>query len=92
MCAAKTCGECRNEVMCCYASRCRNGQKAKLLVGAMDGSVSILDAEEGHVLCTTKAHTKYCVQATWNSSGTGFITASWDQSLCMYEWSSGEEI
>ena len=56
----------------------------------MDGSVSILDAEEGNVLSTVKAHTKYCVQATWSSSGTGFITASWDQSLCLYEWSAAK--
>ena len=56
----------------------------------MDGSVSVLDAEEGTALCTTKAHSKYCVQATWNSSGTGFVTASWDQSLCIYEWPAGQ--
>ena len=64
----------------------REGSSAKLLVGTMDGSISILDAEEGHVLWTTKAHAKYCVQALWNPSGTGFVTASWDQSLCVYEW------
>ncbi len=69
---------------------CRGNEKAVLLVGAMDGSVSILDAEEGYVLSTAKAHTKYCVQATWNSSGTGFITASWDQSLSLYEWSAAK--
>ncbi|CAK0734557.1 hypothetical protein CVIRNUC_000448 [Coccomyxa viridis] len=67
-------------------------EKAVLLVGAMDGSVSILDAEEGYVLSTAKAHTKYCVQATWNSSGTGFITASWDQSLSLYEWSAAKHV
>ena len=64
----------------------REASSAKLLVGTMDGSISILDAEEGHVLCTIKAHTKYCVQASWNPLGTGFVTASWDQSLCIYEW------
>ncbi len=69
---------------------CRDGQQARLLVGSMDGSVSILDAEDGTVLGATKAHSKYCVQATWNSSGTGFVTASWDQSLCIYEWPAGQ--
>ena len=52
--------------------------------------MSILDADEGTVLSTIKAHSKYCVQAIWNTSGTGFVTASWDQSLCIYEWPAGQ--
>ena len=70
--------------------QCRGSEQARLLVGSMDGSMSIVDAEDGTVLGATKAHSKYCVQATWNSSGTGFVTASWDQSLCIYEWPAGQ--
>lgn len=55
------------------------------VVGSMDGSVSILDADTGKLLCSIKPHAKYVVRATFDPRpGSNLIaTASFDQTCCL---------
>lgn len=57
-----------------------------LLAGSMDGSVTILDAQEGTILASSKAHTKYCVRVMWGPSVSQFVSVSWDQTLVLHHW------
>jgi hypothetical protein len=62
-----------------------------LLVGSMDGSVSVLDAETGGLLAAAKPHTKYVVRAAFDPRGGGHIaTASFDQSSCLLRLEKAE--
>ncbi|KAI8468292.1 MAG: quinon protein alcohol dehydrogenase-like superfamily [Monoraphidium minutum] len=61
-----------------------------LVVGSMDGSVSVLDAETGAALASARPHAKYVVRAAVDPGGRGVIaTASFDQSCCLLRLEGG---
>ena len=59
-----------------------------LLAGAMDGSVTVLQAETGAVLWRHKTHAKYCVRVRWAADGSHFASCSWDHSMAVFSLSS----
>jgi hypothetical protein len=55
-----------------------------LVVGSMDGSVTVLDASTGAMLAACRPHAKYVVRAAPDPCGGGGIaTASFDQTCCL---------
>ena len=56
-----------------------------MLVGSMDGSLSLLDAASGAVLHSEKAHQKYVVRVRWAPHGDRFVSASRDGTIAAYE-------
>ena len=62
-----------------------------LLAGAMDGSVAILQADNGSVLWRHKAHAKYCVRVRWAADSSHFVSCSWDRTLCVFSHSPGTD-
>lgn len=62
-----------------------------LLAGAMDGSVTVLQADTGTVLWRHKAHAKYCVRVRWAADGRHFISCSWDRTMCVFSHSPGRD-
>ena len=50
----------------------------RLLVGSMDGTVSMLERRSGEVLLKQRVHSKYVVKVVWCPTSASFITASWD--------------
>lgn len=61
----------------------RPGQQL-LLAGSMDGSVSLLDAETGQLLHSSKPHTKYVVSVAWAGDGRRFVSGSWDSTVAVH--------
>ncbi len=51
--------------------------------GSMDGSVSLLSAVSGELLCSRRVHRKYVVSLAWAADGRTFVSASWDASLAV---------
>lgn len=64
---------------------------ANLLVGSMDGSVSMLHASSGACLQTMRVHSKYVVRVCWAPDGEHFLSASWDGHVCVYTASPGRQ-
>lgn len=62
-----------------------------LLAGAMDGSVTALQAEPGTVLWRHKAHAKYCVRVRWAADSRHFVSCSWDRTMCVFSYTSGTD-
>lgn len=62
-----------------------------LAAGAMDGSVTILQADTGTVLWRHKAHAKYCVRVRWAADSRHFVSCSWDRTLCVFSHSPGTD-
>lgn len=62
-----------------------------LLAGAMDGSVTVLQADTGTVLWRHKAHAKYCVRVRWAADSCRFISCSWDRTMCVFSQTSGTD-
>ena len=62
-----------------------------LLAGAMDGSVTVLQADTGTVLWRHKAHAKYCVRVRWAADSRHFVSCSWDRTLCVFSHSPGTD-
>lgn len=60
-----------------------------LLAGAMDGSVTVLQADTGTVLWRHKAHAKYCVRVRWAADSCHFVSCSWDRTMCVFSHTSG---
>jgi hypothetical protein len=53
----------------------------------MDGSVAVLDAEEGRLLGSSRPHSKYCVRVLWvPGEPARALSASWDSSLVVQGW------
>ena len=53
----------------------------------MDGSVAMLDAEEGRLLGQSRPHSKYCVRVLWvPGEPDRVLSASWDNSLVVQRW------
>lgn len=50
----------------------------------MDGTVSLLDGETGHLICKQKVHQKYVVKVLWGPDEQTFLTASWDGSAYVF--------
>lgn len=61
-----------------------------LLAGSMDGTVAVLDAEDGTVLAKSKPHAKYCVRVAWAPSSAHVLSASWDSTVVVQRWHPGE--
>ena len=59
----------------------RDNTDSRLLVGSMDGSLSVVDGTTGCVLCSAVVHTKYLVRALWAGDGCTVATCSHDQSV-----------
>lgn len=70
---------------------CRQGGDARLLVGSMDGTVSLLDANTGELLGSGKPHRKYVVRVRWGGDGETFVSASWDHSFAVHRCSTPGE-
>ena len=53
----------------------------------MDGTVSLLDAQSGTIICNQRVHSKYVVKVLWSPTSNHFLTASWDgtANLLSYE-------
>lgn len=62
-----------------------------LLAGAMDGSVTVLQADTGTVLWRHKAHARYCVRVRWAADSCHFISCSWDRTMCVFSHTSGTD-
>ena len=62
-----------------------------LAAGAMDGSVTIMQADTGSVLWRHKAHAKYCVRVRWAADSCHFVSCSWDRTLCVFSHSPGTD-
>lgn len=60
-----------------------------LLAGAMDGSVTVLEADTGTVLWRHKAHAKYCVRVRGSPDSRHFVSCSWDHTLSVFGHTSG---
>lgn len=56
-----------------------------LLAGAMDGSVTLLDANSGTVLSQYKAHAKYCVRVRWALNSSHCVSCSWDHTMSVFQ-------
>ena len=62
-----------------------------LLAGAMDGSVTVLEADTGSVVWRHKAHAKYCVRVRWSPDSRHFVSCSWDHTLSVFSNTSGPD-
>lgn len=66
-------------------------RRALLVVGSMDGSVTVLDADTGGALASARPHSKYVVRAALDPwGGAAIATASFDQSCCLLRLAEGE--
>jgi len=61
----------------------RDGSDRMVAAGSMDGSVSLLSAVSGDLLCSRRVHRKYVVSLAWAADGRTFVSASWDASLAV---------
>ena len=52
--------------------------------GSMDGSVSLLSAVSGELLCGRRVHRKYVVSLAWAADARTFVSASWDASFAVH--------
>ena len=52
--------------------------------GSMDGTVSLLSAVSGELLCSRRVHRKYVVSLVWAADGRTFVSASWDASFAVH--------
>ena len=59
--------------------------------GSMDGSVSLLSAVSGELLCSRRVHRKYVVSLAWAADGCAFVSASWDASLAVLRVQLGND-
>eukprot|EP00898_Chlorokybus_atmophyticus_P006853 jgi/Chlat1/7169/Chrsp57S06833 len=62
----------------------------RVLVGYMDGSHSIVDASSGSVLQQFRVHRKYVARVRWSLDGGCFATASYDNTVGIYDRPSDE--
>jgi WD40 repeat protein len=62
---------------------------ARVVVGSMDGSVSMLDGRSGALLHSARPHRKYVVAAKWAPGGSSFVTGAWDEAVMVHECSGG---
>lgn len=68
-------------------------EDAVLLVGSMDGSVTILDAESGICLASDRPHSKYCVRAIWSRDGQGVVVScAWSNTLAIHAYSGEAQL
>ena len=64
---------------------------ARLATGSMDGSVNLLDADNGDILHTARPHTKYCVRVLWcaymeaqnSTQRCALLSGAWDASVAL---------
>lgn len=71
---------------------CPRSNKMLLLSGAMDGSVTVLQADTGTVLWRHKAHAKYCVRVRWAGDSCHFTSCSWDHTMCVFSHTSAKDV
>ncbi len=69
---------------------CREG-KLLLMAGAMDGSITLLDAHTGIVLARHKAHAKYCVRVRWAPDSCHCVSCSWDHTMSVFKLDTGTD-
>ena len=62
----------------------RDGSDQMVAAGSMDGSVSLLNAVSGELLCSRRVHRKYVVSLAWASDSYTFVSASWDHSFAVH--------